>query len=208
VLSNLLLVSWIAGLLVPALATTLFFKSIDWTKQLDGPTWDFTKSWASNMTAAGTILSYSVLLSCIAPNAALYFFSRPSYLSIGAIALGLSVLAPLAFNVMSRILETWVPDSASPIAFLLSAGITVWGLTLQLFIGGCLVWELYKLNTLPQWAALALLAFVLLLSILVVWYAILTAADTLREETPPVVGARAHLQAELQAPQPTTWHLL
>lgn len=206
-LSYLLLVSWVAGLLVPAMVTMLFFRSIDWDKQLDGPTWDFTRSWASNMTAAGTILSYSVLLSCVAPNAALYFSSRPGYLSIGAIAVGLSVLAPLAFNVISRILGTWVSDSASPIAFLLSASITVWGLTLQLFIGGCLVWELYKLNTLPQWVAVALVALVLVLSILFVWYAILTAADTLKK-TPPVMGAEPHLQAELPAPRPTTWHLL
>jgi hypothetical protein len=206
-LTYVLAASWMAGLLVPVLVRVIFSGSVDWDKQLSGPSWDFTGSWASNMTAAGTVLSYGVLLSCLTPNATLYVLpKRETYLSIGAIAGGLSVLAPLAFHIMSRILQACRRKTACSFAFLISAGITIWGLTLQLLVGGCLVWELYKLNTLPHWVATALLAFVLALSGLLVWYAILTAADTLKKAPP--VSKEARPLAELQAPLPTTWHLL
>jgi len=207
-LTDLLVVSWIAGLLVPVMVGMLFGRNIDWSKQLAGPTWDFTRSWASNMTAAGTILGYSLLLSCVAPTAALHFFPRQGYLSIGTIAAGLSVLAPLAFNVMSRILQACHRRSASSSAFLMSAGITIWGLTLQLFIGACLVWELYVAKTLPLWVAAAMVVSVLVLCMLVVWYAILTASDTLKKETVPVMGAEPHVEAELPLVQPRAWSLL
>jgi hypothetical protein len=207
-MNHLLLASWIAGLSVPIIVTSLFFRNIDWSKQLGGPTWDFTRSWASNMTAAGTILSYSVLLSCVAPTASLHFLPRPGYLTIGTIAAGLSVLAPLAFNVMSRILQACRLGSASATAFLISAGITIWGLTLQLFIGACLVWELYVTKTLQLSLAIALVTFVLVLSMLVVWYAILTAKDALAKVAPaPAEGVRQP-ELQFQTSRPPTWALL
>ena len=207
-ISYLLMVSAIAGLLVPALVRGCFSKGIDWTKQLSSPSWDFTRSWASNMTAAGTILSYGVLLSCVAPNVGLHVLQkRETYLSIAAIAGGLSVLAPLAFNVMSRILQAGKVSAACAIAFLLGAAITICGLILQLFIGACLVWELYTANTLPEWVAVALVLLVLTFSCLLVWYAALTAADTLKRESTAAPGG-VEREVQLQASTPKSWALL
>jgi hypothetical protein len=207
-LSYLLLAGWGSGLMVPIMVMLVFGRKLDWDKQLEGPTWDFTRSWASNMTAAGTILGYSVLLSCVAPTATLHFLPRQGYLAIGTIAGGLSVLAPLAFNVLSRILVAFRKRSASSTAFLVSAGITMWGLALQLLIGACLVWELYIAKTLPLWTAIGLVAFVLLLCFSVVWYAVLTAADTLAKQVTPVMGAEKAMEADLQVTKPVAWTLL
>ncbi|MGA7216669.1 MAG: hypothetical protein WBX38_00045 [Candidatus Sulfotelmatobacter sp.] len=206
--SYLLVLSWIAGLSVPAMVTVLFFDRIEWSKQLGGPTWDFTRSWASNITAAGTILSYSVLLSWVAPDAALHFLPRQGYLTIGTIAGGLSVLAPFAFHVTSRILLACRRSSAAASAFLMSAGITIWALTLQLFLGACLLWELYLARTFALAIAIALVSLVLSLSVLVVWYAILTAADTLRRAPSPSLSLEGHLQSQAKGEQSATWPLL
>jgi hypothetical protein len=207
-LTHLLLASWIAGLFVPILVTALFFNSIDWEKQLTGPTWDFTRSWASNMTAAGTILSSTVVLSWIAPNANLRFLPRQGYLVIASISGGLAVLAPLTFNVMSRIFQACRQHAAFSIAFLISAGITIWGLTLQLSIGACLAWELYAAKMLPRSVAVGLVTFVVTLSILVVWYAVLTAKDTLNKEARSANEAVGIRELQSQRPTPTPWALL
>ena len=63
----LLLVSSLAGLLVPAVVLAYFREQIDWSKELAGPTWDFGKSWASNITAAGPVLGHAALLACFSP---------------------------------------------------------------------------------------------------------------------------------------------
>jgi len=207
-LTCLLIVGWLSGLMVPVMVMLVCRSQVDWSKQLTGPTWDFTRSWASNMTAAGTILGYGVLLSCVSPTATLHFLPRQGYLTIGTIAGGLSVLAPLAFNVLSRILVSLKSQCASSSAFLVSAGITVWGLALQLFIGACLVWELYVAKTLPFWIASGLVAFVLLLCFSVVWYAVLTAVDTLAKQAAPIAGAEKAMDADLQVTKPVAWTLL
>jgi hypothetical protein len=201
----LLLASFTEGLAVPALVISQFSSDIDWSKKLGGPTWDFSRSWASNLTAAGTILSYTVLLSWMAPTAT---FPKQDYLTVGAIAAGLSVLAPLAFNVMSRIFQACDVPSASSSAFLISAGITIWGLTLQLFLGARLVWELHSKGTLNLPLAVALVAFLLLLSVLVALYAILTAKDTLAKVAPAPADKAQLPGLQSQASTPTTWSLL
>lgn len=210
-LTWMILLSSIAGLLVPAIVTTCFHDAVDWHKLLGGPTWDFTRSWASNVTAAGTILSYSALLACFSPTATLVFLSRQTYLALGAIAVWFSVLAPLTFNIISRIFRAFGLPSSSACAFLISAGITVCGLTLQLLMGGCLALELSSAKTLPPTMTITLGICLVILSILLVWYAILTAVDTLQPQPcPPPLQVQVEGQggAQLQNRAPATWALL
>jgi hypothetical protein len=204
----LILISLLAGALVPAVVLAHFWQQIDWNKELASPTWDFAKSWASNITTAGTVLGYAALLSCFSPTAQFHFFPRAGYLSVGTIAGGLPILAPLAFTVLSRILRARDSNFADSTSFLLSAALTIWGLTLQLLLGACLLWELHTVNILPAVTALLFIALFLLLSVSVVAYAVLTAAETLKKET-PVSGNVEDMRAQVPArPPPKTWALL
>ena len=198
-MTSLIVVSGLAGLLTPTIVMSCFYGDIDWTKQLGGPSWDFTRSWASNVTAAGTILSYSVLLSCFPPTASLGLFSRQGYLSLGTISLGLCVLAPLAFNVVSRVLKACRRSYAGPAGFLVSSGITVGGVSLQFLLGACLVWELHVMKILPAEVAITLIVFVSGFFLLLLWYSILTSADVL---------AKAQVEMEGRVLTAATWSLL
>jgi hypothetical protein len=206
-LSYLVLTAGLAGLLVPMMVWACFSDRVDWTRNLAAPNWDFTRSWASNLTAAGTILTYSSLLACFAPTAVLPFGTRQGYLILVTIAGALAVLAPLAFNVLSRILQAFGKIFASSLAFLLSAGITVCGLSLQLLIGACMVWELRISGPLPVWLALALIVLVLSLLTSIVWYAILTASDVLKKEAPAAAQFEG-IEAPSLPQQPKAWSLL
>ncbi len=194
-----------AGLLVPGIVS---FSRIDWTKPLKAPNWDFTRSWASNMTAAGTILTYSTLVAIFDPKTTLSIMPKQGYLVLVAIAGALAVLAPLAFNVLSRILQAIrkVQSRASSIAFLVSTGITVCGLSLQLLIGICMIWELKVAKLVPLSLACVLIALLLTLLFGILTYAILTATDVLKNQP-----TAAQLQPETTVTrqrEPAAWSLL
>jgi hypothetical protein len=207
-LTSLLLGGAVAGMLVPTMVVMFFYGKIDWTKTLAAPNWDFTRSWASNMTVAGTVLTYTSLVAILDPKAVLSVMPRPGYLVLVSIAGAFAVLAPLAFNVLSRILQAIgrVQCFASSIAFLLSAGITVCGLSLQLLIGTCMVWELKAAKLLPLLLAAALIALLLTLLLGIVWYAILTATDVLKRE--PAVAPQGPEVSMTSRPEPAAWSLL
>jgi len=198
----------VAGLLVPIMVVMSFSGKIDWAKTLGAPNWDFTRSWASNMTAAGTILTYSSLVAIFDPKAVLSIMPKQGYLVLVAIAGAFAVLAPLAFNVLSRILQAIrrVQRFASSIAFLLSAGITVCGLSLQLLIGTCMVWELKVAKLVPLSLARALIALLLTLLLGVMWYAILTATDVLKRQ--PTAAPQRSEVTMTSHPEPAAWSLL
>lgn len=207
-LTNLVVGGAVAGLLVPIMVVMIFSKKIDWTKTLAAPNWDFKSSWASNMTAAGTILTYSSLVAIFDPKAVLSIMPRQGYLVLSVTAGAFAVLAPLAFNVLSRILQVTkrLQPFASSMAFLFSAGITVCGLSLQLLIGTCMVWELNVAKLAPLSLAWALITLLLTLLLGIVWYAILTAADVLN--MPPAADAQRSELTMTSRPEPTAWSLL
>jgi hypothetical protein len=108
--------------------------------------------------------------------------------------------------VLSRLLRACRSDSAASTSFLLAAAATVWGLTLQLLLGACLLWELHTVNILPAVTAFLFIVLLLALSGSVVAYAGLTAADTLKKEMPTAENAE-RMQAQVPVP-PTDWALL
>ena len=118
------------------------------------------------------------------------------------------MLAPLAFNVLSRILQAirTVQRFASSIAFLLSAGITVCGLSLQLLIGTCMVWELKVAKLVPLSLAWVLIALLLTLLLGIMLYAILTATDILKRQ--PAADAQRSEVTITSQPEPAAWSLL
>jgi hypothetical protein len=174
----LIVASGLLGLIVLAMVVACY--PIDWGKKPTSLTWDFTKSWASNITAAGTILNYAVLLSCFTPTASFHYFPKSAYLSIGAIAGGLSLLAPLAYNALSKILQVPKWEVNDSISFLVGAGITVWGSTLQLLGGACLLDELRIADILPSVTKWILKYPLVGCAFLIVVYAIVTTAAVLK----------------------------
>lgn len=65
--------------------------------------------------------------------------------------------------------------------FLICAGITVWGVTLQLFLGACLLRELHAASILPCLVTKFFAGFLIVVSQMVVAYSALTAADVLKK---------------------------
>lgn len=156
------------------------------------------------------------MLSCFSATAQLHFFPRAGYLTVGTIAGGLPIAAPLAFAVLSRILQARHNQFAASISFLVAATITIWGLTLQLLLGACLLWELHTASILPAVVAVLFIVLLLVLSGSVVVYAGLTAADTLKKETPNtenveevIANLREVIGTQVPArPAPKPWSLL
>jgi hypothetical protein len=181
---SLMFTSFVMGLLILATVKMWGNLAADKLKVPVIATWDFTKSWASNITAAGTILGYATLLSCFTSTTNFRFSTRSVYISVGMIAGGLSLLAPLAFNVSSRISKEFrkANKKASPDLFLICAGITIWGVTLQLFLGACLLRELHAANILPRLVTKFFAGLLILVSQAVVAYGALTATDVLVQD--------------------------
>lgn len=183
-LSTLFAVSVLGGALVPLLVVVGYHKSIDLAKDLSSPAWDFSRSWATNLTAIGTVLGYSAILSSFPATAKLHNFERPVYLTVGALATAIAAAAPVIFNMCKATMKAFDLKVASSLAFLLSTAFTVAGVMLQLQLGVSLLSELQLAGYLPSWVSLGLRYVVRALSIGLLFYAVLTAHDVLAKAEP------------------------
>jgi len=199
--------SAILGLLVPVLTFVCFRKQVDWTKPLSSPTWDFGRSWATTFSAAGTAISFSAISAVFTTPPTFHVLSKQVYISLGAIAAAMAILAPVVFNVACVLLKWLKCDGAAAVSFLISAGISIGAVTLQLLSGSCLLWELHLSEVLPRWAVLPLTVAVVTLALAMLPYGVLTARDTLRRAD----LAERRIAFSVVAPaldRPDAWHLL
>lgn len=153
------------------------------------PQWDFTKNWATTLTAAGAILATALSLKV------------PTGFSIPAQVLGLSlfaalvvIVAPLLYSAGSRAEK--VDDSGKKVwelqgtvsLFFTSAGVTLWGVYMELGTGMSYAVQLWKnpggpLSALLFWAFEALM---FLTAVLVGLYAYNSIYEALASQaTPP-----------------------
>ena len=137
-------VSLIAGLSIPLFNKICRSIRIDWAREMQTPTWDFTKSWASSITAVGTALTFAGFGMIFPPATAMKFMPRGTYFGLSLVAGAFVVLAPMLFNILACLLPRSIGPSVW--AFLSSAGLTVCGLVLQLSLAGMLFLELWKLG--------------------------------------------------------------
>jgi len=77
------------------------------------PTWDFSQSWAANLTVIGgaltTLLSFTGL-----PNQG-RFMTKTAYLRLGVLFTAMLVLAPPLFNFLRRPISVPIPDPENPL---------------------------------------------------------------------------------------------
>ncbi len=199
--------SAVLGLLVPILTSACFRTTIDWMKPLSSPTWDFGRSWATTFSTAGTAISFSAISAAFTTPPTFHVLSKQVYVSLGAIAAAMAILAPVVFNVVCVLLRWLKCGGAAAVSFLISAGISIGAVSLQLACGSCLLWELRLSEILPRWAVLPMTVAVVMLAFAMLPYGVLTARDTLRKTD----TAKRPIAFSVMAPvadRPNAWHLL
>ena len=154
-------------------------------KAIGDPTWDFSKSWASNVTVVGAILG-TVLSAKILP-AATVVVSANGYTALSLLFGALVVLAPLLF-VASR---SGKPDAKGPVytghgwAFLLASLVTLWGVIGQLVTVGLVLYEAQHATTLARGAVFPIWCVLGLALLLVSVYGLQSVRLTLAKALPP-----------------------
>jgi len=106
--------------------------------KMGSPAWDFSKSWASNITVAGALLSSTLGVSAL-PELTQHL-SKGGYAILSVYFTLLVIVAPLLFNVMRKpvITDTTGSDGSKlqyqgyVASFLTASGITVWAVTGQM----------------------------------------------------------------------------
>ena len=185
------------GICFLALTVVVYWKVIDWNIILEGPTWDFNRSWASNLSVAGSVFSYAALFG--ATGMGTNIAPRMIFMVIAGLATGLALATPLIFSASKRILSALGRASSSSFAFLLASSMTCIAIAAQIALGGSIIWELHLEQpslSLSTAVGLEIAAGVVLL--MTIWYAILSASDVLKA---------AHLEATI-ASGTTQWTLL
>jgi hypothetical protein len=131
------------------------------TTAIGDTSWDFSKSWASNITVVGAILG-TVLSAKILPTTPTVVVSPNGYTALSLLFGLLVVVAPLLFTA----LRSGTPDPKGPKyqgygwGFLLSSCVTLWAVIGELATVGLVLYEAQHGNTLargaviPMWAAL------------------------------------------------------
>lgn len=132
------------------------------------PTWDFTKSWASSITAAGTAFTFTGFGTIFPTTTTMKLMPRATYCGLSLVASAFVVLAPMLFNILTCLLPRECGRSVW--AFLISAGLTVSGLVLQLSLAGMLFFELRQLGLFQAPLSTGLSLFVIFLVIGVTAY--------------------------------------
>lgn len=148
------------------------------------PSWDFSKSWASNVTVVGAILG-TVLSAKILPTTTAVVVSPNGYTALSLLFGSLVVVAPLVFTV----LRSAKPSSTGPVytgrgwGFLLASALTLWGVLGELATVGLVLYEAQHAKTLALGAVIPILATIGFAMLLVAVYGLRTVQITLKPQS-------------------------
>ena len=181
------------------------------TDTIGGASWDFSASWASNMTAFGTGFSFLIQLTLFPDRPA--FGNRGEYAFLAAFATALVGFAPAVQRMMSQTdidASSGVPVATSHstvIGFLTASAFTMWGAYLQIVTAILIVCELGRTATLNVPITIAVAACVVLAGVglmVYCWRTILTtiAANASRTGTPTVKAEDAKPMFAMPSPAP------
>jgi hypothetical protein len=92
------------------------------------PTWDFSQSWAANLTVIGGALTALLSFTGLPDQGQL--MTKTAYLCLGVLFTAMLVLAPPLFNFLRRPISVAIPDPENPL--------NMTGLRFQGFVGGFL----------------------------------------------------------------------
>jgi hypothetical protein len=155
------------------------------TKVIGDPTWDFSKSWASNVTVVGAILG-TVLSAKVLP-ATTVVVSPSGYTALSLLFGALVVVAPLLFVATRK----GRADAKGPVytgygwAFLVASSVTLWGVIGQLTTVGLVLYEAEHSTALARGAVIPVWCVIGLALLLVVVYGQKSIRLTLTPPPPP-----------------------
>jgi hypothetical protein len=157
--------SAVTGVVLASLGASFALVAIAWLtcsdrraalqKEVGGATWDFSKSWASNVTVVGAILG-TVLSAKILPASPTVIATPNGYTALSLLFGALVVVAPLVFTA----LRSGRPSAMDTViegkgwAFLLASEVTLWGVIGELATVGLILYEAKRAHTLPLGAVL------------------------------------------------------
>ena len=105
--------------------------------RMGSPSWDFSKSWASNVTVAGAILSIALALAALPDQT--HYINKGGYAILNLLFTVLVGMAPFCFNVFRKAsVDDSAPDGSQLqyqgyiICFVVASGVTIWAVTAQM----------------------------------------------------------------------------
>jgi hypothetical protein len=179
---------------------------------IDFPEWDFSKSWASNLTVLGAILG-TVLSAKILP-ARTVVVTPDGYTALSLLFGILVVVAPFLYTALRK----GRPGAQGPHftgrnwAFLVASGVTIWAVNGEIGTIGLVLYEAQHGKALALGAVIPMLGTLGVALVLAWLYSVQTVRLVLKSETAPKAGAAEELrEAEVPpapAARPVRWTLL
>ncbi len=164
--------SLLAGLWFFIALLVLLVHHYRWNDVMGPAGWDFGQSWASNLTAAGSILGF-IVTSVVYPDRPIHL-SKENYLALNGLTLALAGLAPFVHKVFSRttvVQEAGVQVQGRVYGFLFACAITVWSVLAQLWTQYYVLDEARLALTAFEQLVPLLRSILLGLGAMVLWYA-------------------------------------
>lgn len=193
---------------------------------MGSPTWDFSQSWAANLTVIGGALAALLSFTGL-PNQG-QFMTKTDYLCLGVLFTAMLVLAPPLFNFLRRPISVAIPDPENPLnttglrfqgfvgGFLTATFVLLWGVFGQLITLGFLFAELEKSDFISDNSMFLMESVLALLVVALLVYATVSSAATV-ERQKQVCDERGRWQKKKlsgeqtdtpEAPKMPKWHVL
>jgi hypothetical protein len=156
------------------------------------PTWDFSQSWAANLTVIGGALTALLSFTGLPDQGQL--MTRTAYLCLGVLFTAMLVLAPPLFNFLRRPISVAIPDPENPLnttglrfqgfvgGFLTATFVLLWGVFGQLITLGILFAELEASDFISNNAMFLLESVLTLLVVALLVYAPVSSIATIKRQ--------------------------
>lgn len=187
-------------------------------------TWDFSRSWASNLSIAGGILGPALVLTAVPDPTRV--ITKQTYVVLSTLFTTFVALAPFLFTA-SRRMKSSGKDGAVEVSegavaiFILSAVFTIWGAFGQIVIASCLVREFQLAKVLTFSVSILMYCLLGATICLFVYYAYASIVATALSQVKPPARHTVRLNrkdlaeflvnpgvSELEGVPSRSWHLL
>jgi len=185
-------------------AALLLFHAVPLGGRMGAPTWDFSKSWANNLTVLTSIVA-TVLAFGFLPQQTV-FLSRSGYLALNSLLVMLLGFAPILFGLIRVPLVTPLTPGTDPQyqgivgGFVASCLITLWAVLAQLIVIGLLIEELRWATIISRSTAISLEFTLSALAVALIAYATESVYFTAKGQHVPAIDAKARLSAAALGP--------
>ncbi len=172
---------------------------------IDFPQWDFSKSWASNLTVVGAILG-TVLSGKVLP-ARTVVITPDGYTALSLLFGILVVLAPFLYTAFrkGRPTPTGPEFAGRNVGFLVASAVTIWAVCGQIATIGLVLYEAQHAKALALGAVIPMLAALGVALVLTCAYSVQSIRLVLDSGAPGAGIEAESLRAEAQ---PARWTLL